>query len=187
MPSRRKFIQTNILGAAAALAGRNTLAAGLPAAPQAAPLGDEGKRDFWNDLPRYVTAQANEARARRLAELRQMRTEADVQARIEKVRSKVWKLIGGQFDKTPLKPQIVGTIDRGDYRIEKIIFESRPEVFVTANLYIPKNHKPPHPGIVVPLGHSTNGKCFAVRSFWAGRAAAVSRPSHGQRPLRAHG
>ncbi len=160
MPSRRKFIQTNILGAAAALAGRSTFAAGLPAAQQAVLPGDAGERDFWNDLPRYVSAQINEARARRLAELRAMRTEADVRARIDKVRSKVWKLVGGQFDKTPLKPQIVGTIDRSDYRIEKVIFESRPEVFVTANLYIPKKHKPPHPGIIVPLGHSTNGKSF---------------------------
>jgi dienelactone hydrolase len=160
MPSRRKFIQTNILGAAMALTGRDAFAAELPAAPQAVPPGDEGKRDFWNDLPRYVTAQMNEARARRLAELRAMRTEAGVRARIEKVRSKVWKLIGGQFDKTPLKPKIVGTIDRSDYRIEKLIFESLPEVFVTANLYIPKNRKPPYPAIIVPLGHSDIGKSF---------------------------
>ncbi len=160
MPTRRKFIQTNILGAAMALTGREAFAAVVPSAPQASPPGDEGKRDFWNDLPRYVTAQMNEARARRLAELRQMRTEADVRARIEKVRSKVWELIGGQFEKTPLKPKVVGTIDRSDYRIEKVIFESLPEVFVTANFYIPKRHKPPYPGIIVPLGHSIDGKSF---------------------------
>ena len=160
MPSRRKFIQTNILGAAMALTRREAFAPGLPSTPQTAPHEGDAKRDFWNDLPRYVTAQMNEARVRRLAELRAMRTEAGVKARIEKVRSKVWKLIGGQFEKTPLKPKIVGKIDRSDYRIEKVIFESRPEVFVTANLYLPKNHKPPYPGIIVPLGHSSNGKSF---------------------------
>jgi dienelactone hydrolase len=160
MPSRRKFIQTNIFGAAMALTGRDAFAAGVPSTPQAAPHEGDEKRDFWNDLPRYVTAQMNEARARRLAELRAVRTEAGVKARIEEVRSKVWRLIGGQFEKTPLKPKIVGKIDRSDYRIEKIIFESRPEVFVTANLYLPKNYKPPYPGIIVPLGHSSNGKSF---------------------------
>ena len=160
MPSRRKFIQTNILGAAMALTGSDAFALGASAAPQAVSPGDEGKRDFWNDMPRYVTAQMNEARTRRLAELSAMRTEADVRARIEKVRSKVWRLIGGQFEKTPLKPKIVGTIDRDDYRIEKVIFESRPEVFVTANFYLPKHRKPPYPGITVPLGHSSNGKSF---------------------------
>ena len=127
MPSRRKFIQTNILGAAMALTGRDAFAAGLPSAGQRASPGDDGKRDFWNDLPRYLTAQMNEARTRRLAELRALRTEANVRAHIEKVRSKVWKLIGGQFDKTPLNPKVVGTVDRSDYRIEKVIFESLPE------------------------------------------------------------
>ncbi|HKT13404.1 MAG TPA: acetylxylan esterase [Terriglobia bacterium] len=160
MPTRRKFIQTNILGAAMALTGRDAFGADAPTAAQDAPPGVEGRRDFWNDLPRYVTAQIHEARARRLAELRQMRTVADVRARIDKVRAKVWKLIGGQFEKTPLKPKVIGTIDRADYRIEKVIFESRPEVFVTANFYIPKRHKPPYPGIIVPLGHSNNGKSF---------------------------
>lgn len=160
MPSRRKFIQTNILGAAMALTGRDAFAAGLPSAGQRASPGDDGKRDFWNDLPRYLTAQMNEARTRRLAELRALRTEANVRAHIEKVRSKVWKLIGGQFDKTPLNPKVVGTVDRSDYRIEKVIFESLPEVFVTANLYLPKNRKPPFPAIIVPLGHSDIGKSF---------------------------
>ena len=160
MPSRRKFIQTNILGVATALAGRHALGAGVPAAPQAVPAEAADQRDFWNDWPRYVTAQMNEARARRLAELRALRTEADVKARIEKIRSTVWKLIGGPFEKTPLKPQIAGTIDRGEYRIEKVIFESRPEVFVTANLYMPTRQKPPYPGIIVPLGHSDNGKSY---------------------------
>ena len=160
MPSRRKFIQTNILGVAMALTGRDAFAAGLPSPAQAAPPKDADERDYWNDWPRYLTAHMNEARARRLAELRAMRTEADVKARIEKIRSTVWRLIGGPFEKTPLKPQIVGSIDRGDYRIEKVIFESRPEVYVTANLYIPSRHQPPYPGIVVPLGHSDNGKSY---------------------------
>jgi cephalosporin-C deacetylase-like acetyl esterase len=100
----------------------------------------------------------NEARDRRHAELDAMQTEAAVRARIEKIRSTVWRLIGGPFEKTPLKPQIVGTTDRGAYRIEKVIFESHPEVFVTANLYIPSRHQPPHPGIIHSLGHGENGK-----------------------------
>jgi cephalosporin-C deacetylase-like acetyl esterase len=106
----------------------------------------------------------NEARARRLAELGAMQTEAAVRARIEKVRSAVWRLIGGPFEKTPLKPQIVGTIDRGAYRIEKVIFESRPKVFVTANLYIPNRHQPPFPGIIHSLGHAENGKADYYQS-----------------------
>ncbi len=158
MPSRRGFIQTNILGLGLSFAGRAALPAVFPPTTETIPPTEEDERDYWNDWPRYLSAKMNEARARRLAELRAMQTEAAVRARIEKIQSTVWKLIGGPFEKTPLKPQIIGTIDRGAYRIEKVIFESRPEVFVTANLYIPNHHRPPYPGIIHPLGHAENGK-----------------------------
>jgi cephalosporin-C deacetylase-like acetyl esterase len=158
MPSRRGFIQSNIFGLGLALAGRAALPAAFSLTTQAIPPKEENQRDYWNDWPRYLTAKMNEARARRLAQLSAMQTEAAVRARIEKIRSTVWTLIGGPFEKTPLKPQIIGTIDRGAYRIEKVIFESRPEVFVTANLYIPNHHQPPFPGIIHPLGHADNGK-----------------------------
>ena len=107
----------------------------------------------------------NEARARRLAELAAMQTEAAVRSRIEKIRSTVWRLIGGPLEKTPLKPRIVGTIDRGAYRIEKVIFESQPEVFVTANLYIPNQHQPSYPGILHTLGHAENGKAYYTYQY----------------------
>ena len=158
MPSRRAFIQTNIFGLGVAFAGRTARPAAFSPAAETILAGEESERDYWNDWPRYLTAKMNEARSRRLAELSAMQTEAAVRARIEKIRSTVWKLIGGPFEKTPLKPQIVGTIDRGAYRIEKVIFESHPEVFVTANLYIPNHRKPPYPGIIHPLGHADNGK-----------------------------
>ena len=158
MPSRREFIQTNVLGLGLSLAGRAALPAALPATTGTIPPRDEDQRDYWNDWPRYLTAKMNEARARRLAGLSAMQTEAAVRVRIEKIRSTVWKLIGGPFEKTPLKPQIIGTIQRGAYRIEKVIFESRPEVFVTANLYVPNHHRPPYPGIIHPLGHAEDGK-----------------------------
>src|SRR5215469_4429665 len=158
MPSRRGFIQTHIFGLGLALAGRTALPSAFSPTGEIIPPGDKDQRDFWNVWPRYLTAKMNEARSRRLAEMSAMQTEAAVRARIEKIRSTVWKLIGGPFEKTSLKPQIIGTIDRGAYRIEKVIFESRPEVFVTANLYIPNQHRPPYPGIIHPLGHAENGK-----------------------------
>ena len=158
MPSRRGFIQTNILGLGLAFAGRTALPAAFSPTTKAIPPKEEDQRDYWNDWPRYLTAKMNDARSRRLAELSAMQTEPAVRARIEKIQSTVWRLIGGPFEKTPLKPQIIGTIDRGAYRIEKVIFESRPEVFVTANLYIPNHHRPPYPGIIHPLGHAENGK-----------------------------
>ncbi|HKT11669.1 MAG TPA: acetylxylan esterase [Terriglobia bacterium] len=161
MITRRKFIQSNMLGLALPLAGAETIAAARSGGgPARSPASSLGERDCWNDWPDYLAAQMNEARAARLAQLRALRSEADVRARIEKVRSTVWKLVGGRFEKTPLNPRVTGTIDRGAYRIEKVIFESQPEIYVTANLYIPSGRQGPFPGVIAPLGHTSNGKAY---------------------------
>ena len=61
--------------------------------------------------------------------------------------------------KTPLNPRLVGTLARDGYRIERVIFESRPSHHVTANLYLPGG-KGPFPGVLLPCGHSDNGKAY---------------------------
>ena len=162
MITRRKFIQSNMLGLALPLAGANTLVAGagFAGAPADSQAPAENERDCWNDWPAYMTSQMNEARKRRLAQLQALRSESDVRARVEKVRSTVWNLVGGPFEKTPLNPRTTGTLDRGSYRIEKVIFESHPEIYVTANLYVPNGRKGPFPGVLAPLGHTRNGKAY---------------------------
>jgi cephalosporin-C deacetylase-like acetyl esterase len=65
--------------------------------------------------------------------------------------------LGGFPGKTPLNPKIVGTQQRDGYRIEKVIYESRPNHHVTATLYVPDG-KGPFPGCLMPIGHSINGK-----------------------------
>ena len=65
--------------------------------------------------------------------------------------------LGGFPDKTPLNPQIVGKEQRDGYRVEKLIYESRPHHHVTSTLYVPDG-KGPFPGCLMPIGHSVNGK-----------------------------
>ena len=59
--------------------------------------------------------------------------------------------------KTPLNAKVVGTLKADGFRVENVIYESRPDHQVTANLYIPDG-KGPFPGVLVPCGHSANGK-----------------------------
>ncbi len=61
-------------------------------------------------------------------------------------------------EKTPLNPQIFGRIEKEDYTIEKVYFESYPGFYVTGNLYRPKGKKGPFPGIVSPHGHWRYGR-----------------------------
>jgi hypothetical protein len=61
-------------------------------------------------------------------------------------------------EKTPLNVVIHGRIDRGDYTVEKVYFESVPGFFVTGNLYRPKNQSGKQPGVLFPHGHWKDGR-----------------------------
>jgi cephalosporin-C deacetylase-like acetyl esterase len=56
--------------------------------------------------------------------------------------------------RTPLNVKITGTIDGGDFTIEKIAFESLPKFYVTGTLYIPKSRKGAVPGVIYVCGHA---------------------------------
>lgn len=57
--------------------------------------------------------------------------------------------------RTPLNPQITGGFERPRYRVENIVFESMPSLFVTGNLYLPKSPgSPKSPTILYVSGHS---------------------------------
>ncbi len=64
----------------------------------------------------------------------------------------------------PLNPVIHGRMDRGDYIVEKVYFESWPGFFVTGNLYRPKTKGGRHPGIIFAHGHWENGRFYDLGS-----------------------
>jgi cephalosporin-C deacetylase-like acetyl esterase len=57
-------------------------------------------------------------------------------------------------ERSPLRARTVGTLDRGAYRIERLVFESLPKFYVTANLYLPTGHQDPLPAVVYVCGHA---------------------------------
>ncbi|HZO91024.1 MAG TPA: acetylxylan esterase [Chthonomonadaceae bacterium] len=56
--------------------------------------------------------------------------------------------------RTPLHAQITGALQRPEYRIEKLVFQSMPDLYVTGNLYIPNAAPAPLPAILYACGHS---------------------------------
>jgi len=76
------------------------------------------------------------------------------------LRKKFVEAIGSFPERTPLNPQVTGVVQRDGYRVEKILFESQPKHYVSALLFLPdaQKHSPPYPGVLVPCGHSANGK-----------------------------
>lgn len=62
--------------------------------------------------------------------------------------------------KTPLNAVVHGRIERDDYTIDRVFFESFPGHYVTGSLYLPKT-KPKDgkmPGVICPHGHWPNGR-----------------------------
>ena len=57
-------------------------------------------------------------------------------------------------ERTPLNLQVTGVLDKGSYTIEKIAFESMPKIYVTGNLYVPKQRQGRVPAIVYVCGHA---------------------------------
>lgn len=57
----------------------------------------------------------------------------------------------------PLDPKLVGTLDRDGYRIERLTFQTLPDVRMTANLYLPDSPGK-HPAILAVHGHWKGAK-----------------------------
>jgi len=61
-------------------------------------------------------------------------------------------------DRPPLNVRVSGRAEREGYRVEKLYYESLPELYVTANLYVPTDLKEPAPGVIYVCGHSATQK-----------------------------
>jgi dienelactone hydrolase len=169
--TRRQMIAA--LSAVAPLATHGQLFATQSAAPspggRTAAASDPGVaypgvayRDYSRCLPDFLdelAAHAYEARNQKIAALT---TPAVVRQYQQWSRETFWKLVGGAPERTPLNVRSVGGFEREHYRVEKLLYESQPNLYVPANLYIPKSFKPPFPGILFQMGHTPNGKAGAT-------------------------
>ena len=82
-------------------------------------------------------------------------SKADWEKRAERVRRQILVAEGlwPMPTKTPLNAVIHGRIDRGEYTVEKVYFESAPGFFVTGNLYRPAKINGKAPGVLFAHGH----------------------------------
>jgi cephalosporin-C deacetylase-like acetyl esterase len=108
-------------------------------------------------LRAYLLAEAQKAFDARRATVATLKTPDDVQKRQKELRAKFVAALGGFPEKTPLNARVVDTDQRDGYRVERVIYESRPDHHVTANLYLPEG-KGPFPAVLMPIGHSAEGK-----------------------------
>lgn len=115
--------------------------------------------DASNSLYHYLTGKAYILLKQRAEETSHISTLTGWQLRQQVIRQTLNE-IGGPFpEKTPLNPRITRTIEKQNYRVEHIIFESQPGFYVTSSLYIPSGLKRSvrAPAIIYCSGHAAEG------------------------------
>jgi cephalosporin-C deacetylase-like acetyl esterase len=116
---------------------------------------------------KYLDQRAYHQIAERQNEIAAIQNKGAVQKRQVYIRKTILKEIGGFPDRTPLHAKITGTVDRPDYTIEKLVYQSLPHFYVTADVYVPKNAHKPYPAVLGVAGHSPDGKEFSnYQTVW---------------------
>src|SRR5262245_1949734 len=104
---------------------------------------DEGKTN--QSYQRYLQREVASASARRTELYESLKTPEQIADRVSKLREFMTAQLGGFPERTPLNPQIVAKRSFSNFHVEKVIFESRPQHYVTALFFLPTTVGP-YPG-----------------------------------------
>ena len=111
----------------------------------------------WNNggslLMDHLIKQAFDLYEVRAKEIAKLKTQNDWIVRQKEVKNKLLEIIGPFPAKSPLRPVVTGIIKKEDYRIEKIVFESMPGMYVTGCLFVPSKIKGKAPAVLNLIGH----------------------------------
>jgi len=121
----------------------------------------------WSDgehmLIHHFNRQAFAYLDRRDREIAGLSTRDDWLKRQEKTREILMRVVGPFPEKTPLNPRITEIVNKPGYRIEKVIYESMPDFFVSGCLFVPEGTSGKRPAILNVIGHT--GIAFRAGSY----------------------
>ena len=129
------------------------------------------RRGYGHMVHDFCVANLRRARQERVARLAAISTREEAIAYQARVKETIRRAFGPRPPRTPLRPRLVGSLERPRYRIEKLVFESRPRCLVTANLYVPSGLTTPAPGVIAACGHSADGKAYGLYQGFCQRLA----------------
>lgn len=151
------------------------------------------QQPFEADLMRrqlydYLTRIAFDYLDEHEAEIDAVLTRADIEERKKVARERIMDAIGPFPERTDMKAVVTGAFERSGYRVEKILLQSRPGLYVTGLLYIPTSGRGPFPAVLGTCGHTDNGKAADVyQRIWISLALkgyvvfAFDPPGQGER------
>ena len=83
----------------------------------------------------------------------EIQTAAAMEARNAFVREKFREMLRAFPPRNPLNPIVVKVLKRDGYRVENLLFHSRPDFWDDGNLYVRTTGRGPFPAIISPCGH----------------------------------
>ena len=125
--------------------------------------GLDGYHDVEDQFIDYLRRRAEHGFRRREREREAVKTRSDFEAYRARMHAHFLRAMGGlPKERTPLEAAVTGTLDRGTFRIEKVLYHSLPGFPVTANLYLPhaRQGQPPGPAVLFVCGHSREAKAY---------------------------
>lgn len=104
----------------------------------------------------------------------------DWKAKREEYRRQLQEMLGlwPMPERTDLKPVITGRLEHDEFFVEKLHFQASPHLYVTANLWLPKNLTKPAPAILYVCGHGrvfTNGVSCGNKTSYQHHGAWFAR------------
>jgi dienelactone hydrolase len=87
-------------------------------------------------------------------------TRSDWEQRAPEYRRQLREMLGLDPwpERTPLNAVVTGTTEHADFTVEKVHFQSSPGLYVTGNLYVPKERDRPLPAVLYVCGHGPSKK-----------------------------
>lgn len=169
--SRRRMLFTLSLGTAGTAFDWHVPACAAQAASAARTPSFAPLNRFPRMVQEFFVARENALHRQRLERLAALKTKRDAETYVRTIRQRIRESFGPFPEKTPLNARVTKVVERDTYKIENVLFESRPGFLVSANLYVPKGRRFPLPGVVGSCGHSANGKAIdTYQSFCQGLA-----------------
>ncbi len=117
--------------------------------------------DVKSQLARFIQARSEAAFARGDATRDALQTVEELEAYRVQARERFIAAMGGLPESAPsLGARITGHFEGDGYRVENVLFTSRPGVHVTANLYLPTGRTTPGGAVLLLCGHALASKHY---------------------------
>jgi hypothetical protein len=145
-------------------------------APKATPEKQKATADIHQFFRRVTQRLAD-------ADLADVKTLDDWQAKRPRLREQMLEMLGlwPMPERTDLEATITGTVDAGEFVVEKLHFQSRPGLYVTANFYRPKHVDKPLPTILYVCGHGmvkVDGVAYGAKAYYEHHPAWFAREGY---------